>query len=60
MRLELLQRLMRIVDEPKPGALSSTILRPEAEHHSLVLVAFVDFSQLRAEFVLGHVGAVGM
>ena len=58
--LELLQRLVRIVDEGEAGGLAATVLCPEPENHDLVFVGFVEFGELGAEFVFGDVGAVGV
>lgn len=60
MRLELLQHLMRIIDEREPGALPTTVLCPEAEARDLVFIRFVKFCEFLAKFVLGYVGAVGV
>ena len=60
MRLELLHRLRRVIDERKAGALSTTILSPESEDRDLVFAGFVEFGELGSEFVFGDVGAVGV
>ena len=59
-RLELLHRLARVVDEREAGALATTILRPETEARDLVLARLVQFAELAAELILGDVGAVGV
>ena len=51
---------MAVVDECKPRALPTTILRPEAEARDLVFVRFVQLCELLAQFVFGHIGAVGV
>ena len=58
MRLKLLHRLMRVVDEREARALATSILCPEAEYGDLVLVRFVDICKFLAELVFGNVGAV--
>ena len=60
MRLELLHRLVRVVDEREARALATSILCPEAKDRDLVLVGFVDICKFLAELVFGNVGAVGM
>ena len=60
MRLKLLQRLRRVVDEREARALTTAVLRTEAEDGNLVFTCLVDFRELGAKFVLGDVGAVGM
>ncbi len=60
MRLELLQHLMAVVDESEPRALTPTVLGAETEAGDLVLVGFVEFGELGAEFVFRDVGAVGV
>ena len=59
-RLELLHGLGGVVDEREAGALAATILCPEAEARDDVLGRLVEFAELLAEFVLGHVRAVGV
>lgn len=59
-RLELLHRLVGVVDESEAGALATTVLGPEAEAVDLVLVGLVELGQLVAELILGDVGAVGV
>jgi hypothetical protein len=57
-RLELLQRLGRIVDQRKTSCLSTTILCLETENVDLVFVGLVHFGELATEFILGDVGSV--
>lgn len=57
-RLELLQSLVRVVDEGKAGALAATILGTETEDGNLVLVGLVEIGQLVAKLVLRDVGTV--
>lgn len=59
-RLELLQGLVRVIDEGEAGALAATVLRAEAENGDLVLVDLVHVGELAAELILGDVGAVGV
>lgn len=59
-RLELLQGLLRVVDQSEAGALATTVLRAEPEDGHLVLVGLVQVGQLLAELILGDVGAVGV
>jgi hypothetical protein len=56
--LELLHRLVRIVDECKACALSSAILCSEAEDAHLVFISLVEFCEFAAEFVFGDIGSV--
>lgn len=58
--LELLHRLSGVVDESKAGALSATVVRLETEDGDIVLLRLVELGELAAEFVLGHVGSVGV
>jgi hypothetical protein len=58
--LELLQCLLRIVDEREAGALSTTILCSEPEDGDLVLLGLVQFGELDAKFVLGDIWSVGV
>jgi hypothetical protein len=60
MRLELLQRLWRIVDESETGCLSTTILCLQTEYVDLVFARLVEFGELGSEFVLCNVGTVGV
>ena len=60
MRLELLQRLMAVVDEGEAGTLAATVLGAEPEAGDLVLVGFVEVGEFLAELVFGDVGAVGV
>jgi len=60
MRLKLLQRLRRIIDERETRRLSTTKLSLETENVDLVLVGLVEFGEFASEFVLGDVGAVGV
>ena len=60
MRLELLHRLLRVVDERESRALAATVLGPEAEDLDRILVRLVELGQFGAEFVFGDVGAVGV
>merc|ERR1712000_14943 len=39
---------------------AATVLRPHAEDVDLVFVGFVNFGELRAQVILGHVRAVGV
>lgn len=55
---KLLDCLGGVVEEGKARALTATELRAEAEDGDLVLVGLVQTSELLAELVLGHVGAV--
>jgi len=59
-RLELLQGLVRVVDQSEAGALATTVLRAEPEDRHLVLVGLVQVGQLLTELILGDVGAVGV
>lgn len=58
--LELLHRLVGVVDESEAGALATTVPRPEAEDGNLVLATLVQLRELVTELVLGDVGAVGV
>lgn len=58
MRLKLLHRLIRIVDECEPSTFATSILCPETEDGDLVFAGFVEFGEFGAEFVFGDVGAV--
>lgn len=60
MRLELLQSLLRVVDQSKAGALATTVLCAETEDGDLVLVGLVQVGQLVTELILGDVGPVGV
>ena len=60
MRLKLLQRFRRIIDERETRRLSTTKLSLETENVHLVLVGLVEFGEFASEFVLGDVGAVGV
>ena len=60
MRLELLHRLRRVVDECETGRLAATVVCSEAEAVYLVFVGFVEFGKLASEFVLRDIGAVRM
>ena len=60
MRLKLLHRLITVVDQGKPGRLSSSVLCPETEAGDLVFVRFVELGKFLAEFVFGDVGSVGV
>lgn len=60
MRLELLQGLLRVVDQSEAGALATTVLCAEPEDGDLVLVGLVQVGQLVTELLLGDVGAVGV
>lgn len=57
MRLELLHRLLAVVDEREAGALATAVLRAEPEAGDRVLGGFVEFGQFLAQLVLGDVGA---
>ena len=58
MRLKLLHRLRRVVDQREAGALAAAILCPEAEARDLVFGGFVEFAEFGAELVFGDIGAV--
>lgn len=58
--LELLQRLVRVVDQGEASALATTVLSPEAEDRHLVLVRLVQLGKLLTELILGDIGAVGV
>ena len=58
MRLKRLHPLCTIVDECETCALATTVLCSESEAGDLVFLAFVEFGELGAEFVLGDVGAL--
>lgn len=60
MRLELLHHLVAVVYQRKPSGFSSTVLCAETEAGYLVFVGFVELREFLAEFVFGHVGAVGV
>ena len=60
MGLELLHRLVRVVDESKAGALAATVVRLETEDGNILLLGLVELAELTTEFVLGNVGAVGV
>ena len=58
LRLELLERLDRVVDEGEAGALAAAVLGAEAEDRHLVLAGLVHLRKLGAQLVLGDAGAV--
>lgn len=58
--LELLHRLLGVVEERETSALSATELCPETEDGDLVLVGLVETGELLAELILGDVGAAGV
>jgi hypothetical protein len=58
--LELLHRLVAVIDESKAGALAATEVRLEAEDGDIVLLCLVELTELATELVLGDVGAVGV
>lgn len=60
MGLELLECLMRVVNQREPCALSSTVLGSEAEDRHLVFVHFVGFCQFCTEIFFRHICTVGM
>ena len=60
MRLELLHRLARVVDEREARTLAAAVLCPEAEARDLVLGGLVERGELVAEFVFGDVRAAGV
>ena len=60
MRLELLHRLDRVVDERKARGFAAAVLGAHAEDVDLVLVRLVDFGEFGAEVVFADVGAVGV
>jgi len=60
MWLKLLHHLVRVVDQREPGALATTILRPEAEDGDLVFAGFIELGEFSSEFVFRNVGAVGV
>lgn len=60
MRLEFLQRLLRVVYQGETGRFAATVLCAETEAGYLVFVGFVDLGEFGAEFVFGDVGAVGV
>ena len=57
-RLELLHRLNRIVDQGETCRLAAAVLGAHAEDVDLVFVGFVDFGEFGAEVVFFDVGAV--
>ena len=60
MRLELLHRLVRIVDQCEPSRFATSVLSSETEAGDLVFVGFVELGELLAELVFGNIGAVGV
>lgn len=60
MWLEFFQRLVRIINKRKPGALAATVLRSKAEGGDLVLIDFVELSELLAQLVFANIGAIGV
>ena len=59
-RLELLHRLGRVVDEGEAGGLAATELGAKTENIDLVLLGLVHAGKLLAELLLRDVGAVGV
>lgn len=57
MRLELLHRLLAVVDEREAGALAAAVLRAETEARDRVLGGFVEFREFLAQLIFGDVGA---
>ena len=57
-RLELLHRCLRVVDERETGALATTELGAETEDGNGLLVALVELGELGAEVFLGDIGAL--
>jgi len=57
-RLELLHRGLRVVDERETGALATTELGAETEDGDGLLVALVELGELGAEVFLGDIGAL--
>lgn len=58
--LELLHRLIAVVDESEAGALAATVVCLESKDGDIVLLGLVKLAELLAEFVLGDVCAVGV
>jgi len=58
--LELLGRLLTVVDERETGALAATVLCSETEDRDTGLVCLVQLGQLASEVVLGNIWAVGV
>ncbi len=58
--LEFLHGLDAVVDQGETRGFAATVLRPHAEDVDLVFVGFVNFGELRAQVILGHVRAVGV
>ena len=58
--LELLHRLVAIVDESKAGALATTEVCLEAEDRDIFLLGLVQLAELATKLILGDVGAVGV
>jgi hypothetical protein len=60
MRFKFLHRLVRVVDESKPSALASTVVRSESKYADLVFVGFVELGKLFSKFILGAVRSAGV
>jgi len=60
MRLKLLHRDRRVVDQREACALAAAVLCSEAEDGDLVFGAFVEFGELGAEVVFRDVGPLGV
>jgi len=58
--LELLQGFFGVVNEGETGALATTELGAKAEDGYGILGRLVDFGELHAELIFGHVGFVWM
>lgn len=55
-RLELLQRLGRVIDKGKSSGLATTELSPQAEDVDLVFCCLVEGGELVAKLILRYVG----
>ena len=60
MRLEFLQRFLRLVDECEASALPTTKVCAEAEDRHGILVGFVEFGEFGTELVFRNIGPVGV
>ena len=60
MRLKLLHRLHRVIDQGEAGRFSATVLGAEGEDLDVVLGCLVELRELAAELIFGNVGAVRM
>lgn len=60
MWLELLHRLVRVVDEGETGALTAAVVCSESKDADLVFVGFVELGEFLSQFIFGAVGAAGV